>query len=128
MSTGVDNRSFSQWVFDSLVEQGAIRDYSKTPPGRGRQPSGNLSIQQARIAELKNSPDPNLVLWGLLGSALISDGIGRRLVSQYGDYAAKYCPGDPNIVVSVMKKAATGVCAEYKARYVKASQSQATFD
>ena len=127
-----DTRTFSQWVFDSLVENGAIRDYAKTPPGKGKPPSGNMSIQSAKIAELRKSPDPNLVLWGLVGQALVADGVSRRLVSEYGDYAAKYYPEDPNKLVSVMRKAAMGACEDFKVKYVKnkpePAATVATFD
>ena len=126
-----DARTFSQWVFDSLVEHGAVRDYAQTPPsGRGKPPSGNLSVQVARIAELRKSQDPDDILWGLVGQALIGEGVGKRLVKEYEEYAAKFFPRDSTRFLAIMQQAANGARMEFKSRYVKTqlAKTPATFD
>jgi hypothetical protein len=116
--------SFSKWVFRSLVERGVIRDYETTPrSGRGKPPAGNLSIQQARIKELRVSTDPNDVLWGLLGASLLGVdeevGAGKKILNQYNEYSKKYYTENPAKFFEIMKKAAICAGTEYKEKYKK---------
>jgi len=116
--------SFSKWVFHSLIERGVVRDYEKTPrTGRGKPPAGNLSIQQARIKELRVSTDPNDVLWGLIGASLLGIdeevGAGKKIVNQYNEYSKKYYTENPTEFFEIMKKAAICAGTEYKEKYKK---------
>jgi hypothetical protein len=116
--------TFAQWVFKSLVDNGAIRDYSVSPPsGKGKPPKGNLSVQVARIKELRESKDPNESLWGLIGACLVGPevsvaGPGKRLIKEYELYVETFCKAEPpGKVLAVMQKAAIVAATEFKARY-----------
>jgi hypothetical protein len=111
---------FSHWVFESLIEVGAIRDYTRTErSGKGKPPKGNLSVQVLRISELRNSADPGDQLWGLIGyAALQSEGvIGQRLKATVEEFCAKNNPADPQKLFKVMAQAADLASKEFKSRY-----------
>jgi len=112
---------FNDWVFESLVSFGAIKDYSKTAKsGKGKPPKGNLSVQIQKIAELRESPDPNNQMWGLISYAgLQSDGqIGKRLKTIVDDYCNRYSPPDPpEKVFKAISRAAIAARDEFKARF-----------
>jgi hypothetical protein len=118
---------FAHWVFKSLVENGAIRDYSVTPhSGKGKPPKGNLSIQVANIKALRESSNPNKSIWGLIGASLVGMGMakddavgaGKKLVKEYQAYVDSYCKSEPEgKVLSAMQKAAISAGNEFKARY-----------
>lgn len=111
---------FKDWVFDSLVTYGAIKDYDKTPHvGKGRSPKGNLSIQIGRIGELRESKDPNDQVWGLIGYAgLQSDGeIGPRFKGTLDEFCKLHNPEDPDGVFRAFSKAAQVAAQEFKARF-----------
>lgn len=111
---------FNNWVFDSLVSCGAIKDYSKTSKsGRGKPPKGNLSIQVQRIAQLRRSTDSNEEMWGIIAYAgLQAEGvIGSRFKSVVDEYSKKYNPEDPAKLTASIEKAAFVANAQFKARY-----------
>ena len=112
---------FNDWVFESLVSYGAIRDYSKTArSGKGKPPKGNLSIQIQRIAELRESSDPNDQIWGMIAySGLQADGqIGKRFKAIVDDYCNQYSPPDsPAKLFKAISKAAIAARDEFKARF-----------
>jgi len=113
--------SFSDWVFNSLIERGAVKDYSKTPhTGRGRKPSGSLSVSIDRLKELRASSDPNSVLWGLIGTSLVNmekPGAGRKLIKDYEEYAKRYFAENPPRFLACMQKAAVAAGTEFLKRY-----------
>ena len=112
---------FNDWVFESLVSYGAIKDYSKTArSGKGKPPKGNLSIQIQRVAELRESKDPNDQMWGLIAYAgLQADGqIGKRFKSVVDEYCNRYSPPDPPAkLFKAISKAAIAARDEFKARF-----------
>jgi hypothetical protein len=123
-----DALSFSQWVFNSLVENGAIRDYAVAPPsGKGKPPKGNLSIQINKIKDLRESPDPNKSIWGLIAAPLVAlavdkqapvVGAGKKLIKEYEAYVDTFCKSEPpGRVIAAMQKAAISAGNEFKARY-----------
>jgi len=111
---------FNDWVFESLVSYGAIKDYSKTArSGKGKPPKGNLSIQIQRVAELRESKDPNDQMWGLIAYAgLQADGqIGKRFKSIVDDYCNYSSPDSPEKLFKAISKAAIAARDEFKSRF-----------
>ena len=112
---------FGQWVFSNLVRVGAVRDYDATPPsGKGKRPKGNLSVSVAKLQELRQSQDPNEVLWGLIGASLVGlgdeVGAGKRLINEYKNYVATYCKEEPRSLWA-MERGAIAAGKEFKSRY-----------
>lgn len=112
---------FNDWVFESLVSFGAVKDYSKTArSGKGKPPKGNMSIQIQKIAELRESKDPNDQMWGLISFAgLQADGqIGKRFRAIVDDYCNKYSsPDSPEKLFKAISKAAIAARDEFKSRF-----------
>ena len=111
--------AFGDWVFESLVKFGAIRDYSKNPKtGRGKPPKGNMTVQLPRISQLRKSSDPNEELWGIIAQVgLQSEGeVNNRTKRAVVDYSRKYAD-DPKKLMDAISKASKSACSEFKARY-----------
>jgi hypothetical protein len=121
----MDNLPFSDWVFQQLISFGAIRDYEKNPhTGKGRSPKGNMSVQQLRIKELRESASPDDRVWGLIAYAgLMADGeIGKRLTGEVDEFCQKYNPDNPVKLFRAMSKAAKIGCEEFKKRFKEVPQ------
>lgn len=124
------NETFSQWIFNSMIENGIILDYDKNPhTGKGRTPIGNLSLKLDQIYALRQSSDLNAVLWGLIAVSLTNNGqgkVGTRLNNQFLAFAAAYCALHPEMnsqkVYDVMILAASCAGQEWKHRFVPASE------
>lgn len=119
--------SFEEWIFDSLIQFGAIRDYSKNPPsGKGKQPKGSISLQPVKISELRKSTNPDEQLWGLVGSPLVGlpevPRVTSHWVEEFQAYAQKFYSENPNKLVEIMQKASIGAWHQYKKNY-KENQS-----
>jgi hypothetical protein len=111
---------FEEWVFTSLCEFGAIRDYSvAAKSGKGKKPKGNLSIQIARISELRNSSNLDLRLWGMIGYAgLQSAGeFGPKMLREVSEFAEKCDPEKSARIIKAMKRAAAAAKSEFMKRY-----------
>lgn len=114
--------TFDEWVFDSLVKFGAVKDYSKNPhSGKGKPPKGSISLQPAKIAELRKSANPDEQLWGLVGSPLVglpeSPRVSSHWLEEFQTYAQKFYSEDHNKLVEVMQKASIGAWHQYKKNY-----------
>ena len=111
---------FKDWVFEQLVSFGVVKDYSRTEKSsRGKPPKGNMSIQIARINELKNSGSPDLQMWGFIGYAgLMSEGeVGPKFTKTLQAFCDKAHPEDPAKLMKYMKLAVKTAYLEFKARY-----------
>ena len=122
--------TYDEWVFSELVRVGAIRDYSKNPPtGKGKPPKGSLSVQVVRIGELRQDPNVNQELWGLIGSTLLNNppapNLGTGLLNKFAVFATKANPDNPTALVSAMRKAVDGAWHQYKANYKENAVSEA---
>lgn len=111
---------FEEWVFNSLVNFGAVKDYAVTAKsGKGKKPKGNLSIQIGRISELRNSSNSDLKVWGLVGYAgLQSDGeFGPKMMKEVTEFAEKCDPEKSARIIKAMKRAAAAAKSEFMKRY-----------
>jgi len=81
---------FSEYLFSEMERIGVIKNYDKTPhTGKGRKPSGNLSINPVRIFELKQSDNYDNKVWGTIAYiALVSNGIaGKKTANEIAELA-----------------------------------------
>jgi len=114
--------AFEKWVFDELINVGAIRDYSKNPhTGKGRSPKGSHSVSVLKIGELRSSANQDCELWGLIGCTLLNmpekPGVGPRLLKDFDAFAHKAYPQDPVKFLEIMRLAAVGAWNQYHANY-----------
>ena len=127
--------TFSQWIFNSLIENGVIIDYDKTPHvGKGRTPSGNLTLKLDKANLLRQSIDSNLSLWGFIGIGLNAGNreLSTRLSNLFKGFATTYCTAHPDEnaekLYEIMVRAVGCAMDEWKARYVAKPKTEAKSD
>lgn len=127
--------TFSQWIFNSLIENGVIIDYDKTPHvGKGRTPSGNLTMKLDKANILRQSTDSNLSLWGFIGIGLNAGNreLSTRLSNLFKGFATTYCTAHPEEnaekLYEIMVRAVGCAMDEWKTRYVAKPKTEAKSD
>lgn len=116
----MDKIPFPDWVYQQLEECGAIRNYDKTPhTGKGRSPKGNLSVQIARITELRNNPKTGDQLWGLIAYLGLQAGgeIGKKMTTVVKEFSQRANSENPDKLYSAIQMAAKRGHEQFKLRY-----------